>query len=73
MINTVYQLFADFQDNDSLLEVADTILMMPDLFHYLFSGIAAAESTIWSTSGLMDAVSGEVSTEVFSRLSIPLA
>ncbi|MEK4464904.1 rhamnulokinase family protein [Paenibacillus sp. FSL H8-0315] len=72
LINTVYQLFADFQDNDSLLEVADTILMMPDLFHYLFSGITAAESTIWSTSGLMDAVSGEVSTEVFSRLNIPV-
>lgn len=71
VINTVYQLFSDFQDNDSLMETADTILMMPDLFHYLFSGIKAAESTIWSTSGLMDAVTGELSSELFSRLGIP--
>ncbi|OMD36429.1 rhamnulokinase [Paenibacillus odorifer] len=71
VINTVYQLFSDFQDNDSLMENADTILMMPDLFHYLFSGIKAAESTIWSTSGLVDAVSGEPSSELLSRLGIP--
>ncbi|MBY3619886.1 rhamnulokinase [Acinetobacter sp. CUI P1] len=71
VINTVYQLFSDFQDNDSLMETADTILMMPDLFHYLFSGIKAAESTIWSTSGLVDAVTGELSSELFSRLGIP--
>lgn len=71
MINTIYQLFSDLQDNDSLIETADTILMMPDLFHYLFSGIKAAESTIWSTSGLMDAFTGEISSELFSRLGIP--
>jgi len=71
VINTVYQLFSDFQDNDSLMETADTILMMPDLFHYLFSGVKAAESTIWSTSGLVDAVTGELSSELFSRLGIP--
>ncbi|OME71386.1 rhamnulokinase [Paenibacillus odorifer] len=71
VINTLYQLFSDFQDNDSLMETADTILMMPDLFHYLFSGIKAAESTIWSTSGLVDAVTGELSSELFNRLGIP--
>ncbi|MFD5018677.1 rhamnulokinase family protein [Paenibacillus sp. NPDC058367] len=71
VINTLYQLFSDFQDNDSLMETADTILMMPDLFHYLFSGIKAAESSIWSTSGLVDAVTGELSSELFNRLGIP--
>lgn len=71
IINTVYQLFADVQDNASLRVNADTILMMPDLFNYLFSGIKAAESTIWSTSGLMDAVTGDYSEEVFNRLGLP--
>lgn len=71
LINTVYQLFSDLRDNVSLIETADTLLMMPDLFNYMFSGIVAAERTIWSTTGLMDAVTGEPSIEVFNRLGIP--
>lgn len=71
LINTVYQLFADLQENPGLLEHADQILMMPDLFHYLFSGNAAAERTILSTGGLLAAGTGDPSPEVFSRLGIP--
>jgi rhamnulokinase len=71
LINTVYQLFADLRDNPSLAGTAKTMLLMPDLFHYLFSGVAAAEKTIWSTSGLADAFGGEPSGEVFDKLGIP--
>ncbi|MNO48128.1 Rhamnulokinase [compost metagenome] len=71
-INTVYQLFADWQENAGLQEHADHILMMPDLFLYLLSGASSAERTILSTSGLLDAVTGEPSSEVFGRLGIPL-
>ncbi|AIQ17603.1 hypothetical protein H70357_13750 [Paenibacillus sp. FSL H7-0357] len=69
-INTVYQLFADVQRNPELQANAGRILMMPDLFHYLLSGTAAAERTILSTSGLMKAGTAELSSEVFSRLGI---
>ncbi|MHA6529956.1 rhamnulokinase [Paenibacillus sp. BAC0078] len=72
LINTVYQLYADFQEDSQLQETVDKLLMMPDLFLYLLSGTASAERTILSTSGLLDAGSGEPSTEVFSRLGIPL-
>ncbi|AIQ68333.1 rhamnulokinase [Paenibacillus graminis] len=71
-INTVYQLFADMQENPLLQERVDHILMMPDLFLYLLSGASSAERTILSTSGLLDAVTGEPSSEVFGRLGIPL-
>lgn len=73
LINTVYQLYSDLQSNLDLTQTVDKILMMPDLFHYLFSGIAVAEQTIWSTSGLLDAASTEISEEVFNRLGIPTA
>ncbi|MFC3748268.1 rhamnulokinase family protein [Paenibacillus sp. GCM10012306] len=73
LINTVYQLYADLQDNPSLAESARTMLLTPDLFHYLFSGVAAAEKCIWSTSGLADAVTGEPSHEVFKTLDLPIS
>lgn len=71
LINTVYQWFADLQGNPGLRENAHTLLMMPDLFNYLFSGVARAERTIWSTSGLLTADSSEPSLEVLARLKLP--
>jgi len=71
LINTVYQLFADFQENPLLRTAADKILLMPDLFLYLLSGTAVAEKTILSTSGLLDSATGEPSPEVFGRLGLP--
>ncbi|OKP94297.1 rhamnulokinase family protein [Paenibacillus sp. P46E] len=70
-INTLYQLFADLQENPLLQECADHILMMPDLFLYLLSGTVSAEKTILSTSGLLDAGTGDPSSVVLGRLGIP--
>lgn len=70
-INTVYQLYADLKASPGLRETADKLLMMPDLFHYLFSGTAAAEQTIWSTGGLLTADSAGPSLEVLNRLGLP--
>lgn len=70
-INTVYQLFADLQADPQLAQKARELLMMPDLFNYLFSGVAVAEQTIWSTSGLLDPDSSAPSSEVLRRLELP--
>ncbi|GGO06744.1 rhamnulokinase [Saccharibacillus kuerlensis] len=70
-INTVYQLFADLEEEPELRGKAAHFLMMPDLFHYQLSGIMAAERTILSTGGLLAAGSGEPSALVLDRLSIP--
>ncbi|WP_151734917.1 rhamnulokinase ['Paenibacillus yunnanensis' Narsing Rao et al. 2020] len=70
-INTVYQLFADWQSNETLRSAAGRILLMPDLFHYFLSGAAAAERTILSTSGLLAAGKAEAAREVSARLGLP--
>lgn len=51
-INTIYQLATDAAEKR--LELADTILLMPDLFTYWLSGARIAETTMASTTGLLD-------------------
>ena len=44
-INTLYQLLAMVEQSDPALEIAETLLMMPDLFHYWLSGRKVCEFT----------------------------
>lgn len=48
--NTLFQLLALKRDRSPLLEVAETLLMMPDLFHYFFTGVKAIEFTNATTT-----------------------
>jgi rhamnulokinase len=52
--NTLFQLLAMRRDRSPLLDVAETLLFMPDLFHYLFTGIKVNEFTDASTSQMYD-------------------
>jgi rhamnulokinase len=52
--NTLFQLLALQRDRSPLLEVAETLLFMPDLFHYFFTGLKVNEFTDASTSQLLD-------------------
>ena len=72
-INTVYQLYADLMAKPELRTTARQLLMMPDLFNYMLSGVAVAEQTIWSTSGLLNPQSAAPSAEVLRRLELPAA
>ncbi|OWR26657.1 rhamnulokinase [Saccharibacillus sp. O23] len=72
-INTVYQLFADLEEERELRERAARFLMMPDLFHYELSGVMAAERTILSTGGLLAAGGDVPAAEALERLGIPAA
>jgi rhamnulokinase len=56
-INTIYQLAAE--NEDGFLSLADGFLMVPDLLGYWLTGVAVAERTIASTSGLLDSRTGE--------------
>jgi len=70
-INTSYQLRSraeeaaagagDAEDGDS------TVLLVPDLWVHLLTGVAGAERTIASTTQLLDQRSGEWSTELIDR------
>lgn len=52
--NTLFQLFVESQSNDSLLQKADRLLMIPDLIGYWLSGVAANEATAASTTNAID-------------------
>jgi rhamnulokinase len=55
--NTLYQLLALQQVRSPLLDVAETLLFMPDLFHYFLTGIKVNELTDASTSQMVDPLS----------------
>ncbi len=69
-INTAFQLLSIAKHRPELLERADKLLLMPDLFNYFLSGQMAWEYTESSTTQLLDAKKREWSKEVLSSLSI---
>ena len=70
-INTLYQLYSMRLHSDPRLDCAETLLMMPDLFHYWLTGRKTGEHTIASTSQLLDARSRSWDTGLLETLSLP--
>jgi len=54
--NTLFQLLALQRDRSPLLDAAATLLFMPDLFHFFFTGVKANELSDASTSQMYDPV-----------------
>ncbi len=52
--NSLFQLLALARDRSPLLDAAQTMLFMPDLFHYWLTGIKVNEYTDASTSQMLD-------------------
>jgi len=52
--NSLFQLLALRRDHSLLLEIAENLLFMPDLFHYFFTGIKVNEFTNVTTSQIYD-------------------
>jgi rhamnulokinase len=69
--NTLYQLLSMAYNNDPQLEIADTILMMPDLFHYWLTGEKATEFTIATTSQMYDIRKNSWAINLLTQLEIP--
>jgi len=69
--NTLFQLFSMAQKNDPQLEMAHTLLMMPDLFHYWLTGRQATEFTIATTTQMYDIRRRYWATQVLTELEIP--
>lgn len=68
-INTLYQLLA--LRGSPLLEVADTLLLIPDLMNYWLTGEMACEYTNATTTQLLDLETGEWSLDLMERLDLP--
>jgi rhamnulokinase len=69
--NSLFQLLALKRDRSPLLEVAEHLLFIPDLFHYFFTGIKVNEFTDASTSQLLNPVSGTWAYELIESLGLP--
>lgn len=70
-INTVFQLLYLALNKKELLEQADSLLMMPDLFNYYLSGGKCCEYSIASTTQMLDAVKKNWSDKVIEKLGLP--
>ncbi len=70
-INTLYQLLAMRLNDSPLLDVAESMLMVPDLFHWLLSGVKANEMTDASTTQFYDPRRGAWATELLERFQLP--
>ncbi len=70
-LNTAFQLLFLVRNRPELLERADKMLLMPDLFNYMLTGEKVEEYSIASTTQLMDAKGGVWSERVINTLGIP--
>lgn len=70
-LNTLFQLLAMAQQRAPALEIADTLLMMPDLFNYWFTGQKASEFTIASTSQCFDMAQNRWAMPLLKKLGLP--
>lgn len=70
-INTLFQLYSMKKSDDALLEVADRLLFMPDLFSYYLTGVANNEYCIASTSELLDALTRTWNHSLIEKIGLP--
>ncbi len=70
LINTLFQLLSDKKYRPYMLENADKMLFMPDLFNYFLTGKMYSERTIASTSQLLEPVTKDWNYEVIDKLGL---
>jgi rhamnulokinase len=71
-LNSLYQYYAMRHEQKSpLLDCADKLLFMPDLFNYLFTGVAKGEFSIATTSQMYDPRKKGWAVEMLKQLDLP--
>ncbi len=70
-VNSLYQLAVMQMQRPYLLEAAQHLLFLPDLFHYFLTGIIVSEYTIASTSQLLDAQTKHWDAALIAELAFP--
>jgi rhamnulokinase len=69
--NTLYQLAADRVRDERVHDGGVQALLIPDLLDYWLTGVRAAEETNASTTGLLDARTGDWSRELVEAIGLP--
>jgi rhamnulokinase len=70
-INTVFELGAMAADGDAVLRAADTLLLVPDLFHHWLCGARSSELTNATTTQCFDPRTRTWATDLLERLGVP--
>ncbi len=70
-LNSLYQLLAMKLADSPLLDIAERLLMVPDLFHWLLTGVAANEFTDVSTTQLYNPVTRDWSWKLIEQFGFP--
>ena len=70
-INTLVQLFAAVAADERSLEIAETLLLIPDLLHFWLCGVAACEYTNATTTQCLDPRAQAWATDLLERLRLP--
>lgn len=69
--NTLYQLYRRKREGDAALEMADTLLLTPDLLGYFLTGEKGTEYTIATTTQLYNPTTKDWDWETIRELGIP--
>ncbi len=70
-INSLYQLAALREREPEMVEIAGSLLFMPDLFSFFLTGVASCERTIASTSELLTAGGEDWNWQLIRQLGLP--
>lgn len=69
--NTIYQLLALKKEHPDQLEEAEYLLMLPDYFNYLLTGVMKQEYTNATSTNLVNAGAHEWDMEIIKKLGLP--
>jgi rhamnulokinase len=69
--NSLYQLVAMREKSSPQLEIAKSLLLIPDLLHFWLCGVKASEYSIASTSQMLDASTRGWSEDLLRKLDLP--
>ncbi len=71
MFNTIYQLTAVKEQEPEILKEADTMLLLPDYFHFLLTGVKKTEYTNASTTQLVSPETKDWDFSLIDLLGFP--
>ncbi len=69
--NTLYQLLAMKLQQSSILDAAESMLLVPDLFHWLLTGVKSNEVTNATTTQFYNPQTKSWATDLLERFSLP--
>lgn len=71
IFNTIYQLMAVKNQKSELMDEAESMLLVPDYFHFLLSGVKRAEYTNATTTQLVSPETKDWDWELIDKLGYP--